>query len=487
MTSLSSAVVRRDAFWPASWFAVAAGESRWWNRPPSPRRRWRRERPSRWLNLLGSTEDWNLATEPSAALAGRSLRWPRGRGLGGSSRINAMIWFPPTPQDLQQLSAASGGGWSLAELAKSLQQVEAWVKPQRPRWLSESSRRFMDAASSLQDAQPMVYYRVNREGRRWTPAQLLAGFDSRLRIVRATVDQVLVDSDNVIGVQVQVGTSSGQIRCRHGVVLCAGAIATPTILMRSGIGPRDVLRQAGIDRRFDAPRVGVGLQDHLVMPVIFGLQQRYRFEPQPSMRDLARWQTLGGGPVSSNIAECGGLFDGGKYQIHVTPTHYLTHPQSNSPAAMTLAVNMTRPVSRGRITITSSDPNRGARIEAGYLSDETDLRATIDGVGLCRTISKLESLAKWHLGEILPGPKRVSDESIAKSIRRYAQTLYHPVGTCQMGTSPDSVVDPSFRVRGLQNLWVADASILPSLPAGNPNASVMTVALHCGQRLERPF
>ncbi len=460
-----------------------------------------RQRPSRWLGLLGSDEDWNLATEPNPALAGRVLRWPRGRGLGGCGRINAMIWFPPSRQDFQTWSTASGGAWSLSELNESLAEVTRLVQPEPARWLSEPSRCFLEAARHGNHDGAMVYDRVCRGGRRWTPAELLlegnpaelsegdaaelrgGGSRGALKIIRATVQRVLWSGDKAIGVQLQNGSSGEQLRCRHGVVLCAGSIASPAILMRSGLGPKEVLVDAGIDCRRDAHHVGGGLQDHLIMPVIFGIDSQLRFDPRASMRDLARWQTTGGGPVSSNIAECGGLFNDGKYQIHVTPTHYLTHPKPNSPAAMTMAVNVTAPASRGRITITSPDARQSPQIETGCLSDDRDLQATIDGVRLCREIAEIEPLAGLLRGELLPGLRRVDDELIAKSVRRFAQTLYHPLGTCRMGADPDSVVEASLRVRGVENLWIADASILPSMTTGNPNAAVMTVAVRCWQMM----
>lgn len=442
-----------------------------------------RERPARWLKLLGSAEDWDLPTEPSENLAGRSVRWPRGRGLGGSGRINAMIWFPPTASDWTGLAQASGGAWSIDDLQQSFATVQSIVAPQQPTWLSEGARRFMATVTGWSDARPMVYPRVNRAGRRWTPARLLENCRDdrehpRLRIVRASAQRLLFDGDDVIGLAVRYGSSTEFIRATGGVVICAGAVATPALLMRSGIGPSAVLTAAQLDVRCDLPGVGTGLQDHLIMPVIFRLPASARFAAQPSMPELARWQHLGGGRVASNIAECGGLFEHGRFQIHVTPTHYLTYPDPKSPAAMTVGVNVTQPQSRGRVTVVAKDGTVTARIEPAYLSDPRDLRATVDGVRLARCIANTEPLAGWHQGELLPAAKRQSESALAKSVARYAQTLYHPVATCAMGSGSDSVVDPSLNVRGVGRLWIADASVLPNLPQGNPNALVMTVANH---------
>lgn len=424
-----------------------------------------RQRPARWLHLLGSSEDWDFSTATVEGLAGRSLRWPRGRGLGGSNRINAMIWFPPTDEDLCGFAGVSR--WSPQQLRDSLAEVESIVKPEPPRWLSESSQRFLAAAKSIPDSQPMIYQRVNRQGRRWNPAELLEGSD--VNVVRAGVDRVVFDSQGARGVQLVSGES---ITCGGKVILCAGTIGTLTVLMRSGIGPRDVLDRCNIDVRHESPNVGANLQDHLIMPVIFGIQSHHRFPPQSSTAEIARWQSVGSGPLASNIAECGGLYENDRIQIHVTPTHYLTHPGPDAAAAMTIAVNATRPKSRGRLRISSADPNAHPIIEPDYLDNETDLQTTIDGIHLARKIAGHEPLSAWTTGELLPGSKRESDESIARAIMRYARTLYHPVGTCAIG----DVVDEDLQVRGCSKLSIVDASVMNTITTGNPNSMLMTIA-----------
>ena len=160
-------------------------------------------RPARWLNQLGSTEDWNLKTEPSANLAARSIAWPRGRGLGGSSRINAMIWFPPTTIDLSMLCEASDNRWNLAELESAYRSVESLVRPELPRWLSEPSHHFLEAAAGYSHGAPMVYRRLCRRGRRWLPCELLPTEKGRVTIVRGVVDRLIWENENVVGVHVR--------------------------------------------------------------------------------------------------------------------------------------------------------------------------------------------------------------------------------------------------------------------------------------------
>lgn len=437
-----------------------------------------RLRPSRWLNLMASADDWSFKTIAAGGLAGRQLTWPRGRGLGGSCRINAMIWFPPTERDRRSLVDASGGCWTMADLANSLESVQQCVAPEHPLWLSEASHRFLDAAKELQDFEPMVYRRMNRRGRRWNPASLLDlnGENRQIEIVRAIVDRILWDGDRAVGVQIRHEGSTSQLRSHHGVVVCAGAVSSPAILMRSGFGPRDALLQSKIDVRCETTHVGRHLQDHLIMPVVFETNARKCFSLDVSSRDIVRWQMLGTGPVSSNVAECGGLFQDEAIQIHITPTNYLTFPKKSDASMMTLGVNLTRPSSQGAVTIASNDALDPPLIEPNYLDSTSDLEGTIDAVRMARRIAEQPPLSEWIKREVLPGPKRHRDAIIGKSIARYAQTLYHPVGTCRMGDQLDSVTDPNFAVRGAERLWIADASILPRLTTGNPNATVMTLA-----------
>ncbi|WP_165440553.1 GMC family oxidoreductase [Rubripirellula amarantea] len=439
-----------------------------------------RNRPRHWLRLLGSPNDWNHATEPTPTLANRRLAWPRGRGLGGSSRINAMIWFPPTPSDLESLRAASGGQWSRQLLDEALESIETMVAPESPRWLSDAGQWFMRHANHLCDTehQPMVYHRCNRNGRRWNAGQLLADFsDQRITVLRANVDRVEVSDQRVVGIRVVSNSGDCEtILCRHGVVMCAGAIGTPTILMRSGIGSDELLRRHQIPVRAEQEGVGKNLSDHLLMPLVYATRGNSFSSEQNSVRDIARWQIAGTGKLVSNIAECGGLFQNQSLQLHVTPTHYLTYPKASATGMMTLGINLTQPKSRGELEISSALPADPPKINTGYLSDPDDLAGLVKGVNWARRWLQSIEANDWIVEEIIPGAKRVSDDAIAKTVARFAQTLYHPVGTCRFGHHIDTPVDPKFQFRNLDCLWCADASVLPGPTIGNPNATVMTLA-----------
>ena len=445
-----------------------------------------RERPANWLNLLGSSEDWNLSTQESHQLANRTIRWPRGRGLGGSSRINAMIWFPPTRKDLQMLVTASGGSWSISKLQQELKDLTQWTRPEPPAWQSESSQRFLHATNQLDEGKAGAYMRLNRSGRRWNPAELLnaAQSDGTVEVQRATVNRLLCRGDRIIGVETWDDHGKNRIMANRGVIICAGAIATPGILMRSGIGPREQLQRADIEVRLESEQVGRGLQDHLIMPVIFQVKSD-RFPSHSSVQDIARWQTMGTGPLASNLAECGGLFLDDSIQIHVTPTHYLTYPKPTDHAFMTLGVNASQPQSTGMLRLQSSDPRVPLSIHPHYLEETCDRDVTVQGMRFVRRLVKETNLSQWVVSESIPGKKRGTAQDLEKAICRYSQTLYHPAGTSLMGTMSSSVVTPEFRLRGFQQGWVVDASVLPRLTHGNPNATVMLLAYKAAKELSK--
>jgi choline dehydrogenase len=445
-----------------------------------------RERPANWLNLLGSDEDWNLSTSANRQLANRSIHWPRGRGLGGSSRINAMIWFPPIRKDLQMLVNASGGAWSISELQQDLEDLTELTRPEKPVWQSESAQRFLHAAKQFDGSAAQSYLRLNRCGRRWTPAELLnaAQADGSIEVQRATVSRLICKGDRVIGVETWDDHGTNQIMANKGVIICAGAVATPGILMRSGIGPREDIQRSGIEIRLESEQVGRGLQDHLIVPVIFQVKSG-RFSSRSSVQDIARWQMLGTGPLASNLAECGGLFLDDSVQIHVTPTHYLTYPKPTDHAFMTIGVNATQPQSTGMLRLQSPDPRVPLSIHPHYLEEASDREATVKGMRFVRRLVRETQLSQWVVSESLPGVKRDTDQDLEKAISRYSQTLYHPASTSLMGTMPASVVTPEFRLRGFRQAWVVDSSVLPKLTHGNPNAMVMLLARKAAYELTK--
>lgn len=464
--------------------------------PPQPPRR----RPAEYLYTFDTAEDWGYRTLPQPELANRRLHWPRGRGPGGSTRINAMIWYPPRDCDLQMLHAHGGEDWSISQLAASLQQVTDWVQPQPPRWLSEASERFLRCCQYPAVDPPAAFARMNGRGGRRTAADLLSESTApagSIEIVSAQIDRLVFRANQAIGVQtVATGHAASESwYTERGVILCGGSIASPLVLMRSGIGPSGKLRSAGIAVRYDAPDVGKHLADHLIMPVVFTLPDSKRFPAPFTTGDLARWQINRTGPIASNLAEAGAIYalpvagSGGEvgeteFQVHLTPTHYLLHPHPRAPAAMTIGVNLCRPRSRGQICITTADPAVPPAIDPAYLSAAQDAERLAAAVDAARHIAADAALQPLIGEERVPGAGRRSPSATLKAIQRYAQTLYHPVGTCRMGSDAQSVVDPNCRVRGCDGLYVIDASVLPQIPSINPNATVMMLAHHVASQLK---
>jgi choline dehydrogenase len=213
------------------------------------------------------------------------------------------------------------------------------------------------------------------------------------------------------------------------------------------------------------------------MPVIYQrTSDADRFSPFDDPRHLVQWQTLGSGPLSSNLAECGGLFLNDAIQIHVTPTHYLTFPKEDSSAWMTIGANVTQPQSCGRLQLRSADPSEPPVITTNYLDQQQDLERSIQGVEYVRELANSEVFRDVISAELVPGAKRITREAIARSIERYSQTLYHPIGTCAAGNHPEDAVDHRFRLRNSSGLWVVDGSVFPGITVGNPNATIMSLA-----------
>lgn len=437
------------------------------------------DRPADYVKRFATEDDWNFATTRQPHLAGRVVRLPRGRGPGGSTRINASIWIEPALGCLQALEACGGGQWSVGNLQRAVVAVTARVRPEAPRWLSHASRQFLAAATQAGYA-PMVHSRMNRRGRRRTAADawLVDAPQSLTQMISRRARQIEIRDGRATGLVVDSEQGVETFAARRALILCCGAVQTPMLLWRSGIGPREELRRLGIDCVVDSPGVGQGLQDHLIMPVIFDVPHGAAFPTAWSPRQLATWQSTGTGPIASNLAECG-LFAGeasAPVQIHVTPTDYLRHPGSTAAAAMTVGVTLSRPRSRGRVWIESPDASAPPQIDPGYLSAPGEAEQMVSAVQLARSIVRTEPLRSWILGERTPGEGRASDEGLLRSVRRFSQTLYHLAGTCRMGCGADAVIDSQMRVIGVDGLRVVDASILPGVPQANPNALVMAVA-----------
>lgn len=461
----------------------------------------------RWLN-------WGYATDPEPQLQNRRLYWPRGRVLGGSSSINAMIYMRGHPQDYRDWAVAAGPEWDwpkVREIFKDLEANQAIsddhhgqdgpLTVSNLRQPNPLSQAFVQAGAECQyPVNPDfngatqdgvgLYQVTQRDGRRFSSARaflepVLARPNLTL-VTRALAHRLLIEDRRTVG----VALANREIRLRAGgeIILSGGAINSPQLLMLSGIGPGAHLQSMGIPVIHDAPEVGANLADHLDITVQAALKTRDAIGIAPTFlpRALrASWAYLrrGQGEFTSNVAEAGGFVtsdltrDRPNLQFHFIPAYLHDHGRRLSLGyGLTLHVCDLLPKSRGRISLASPDPAAAPRIAANYLGHPDDLPTLVDGLKIARRIVGAPALQRYVTRETLPGQGVTTDAQLEADIRARAETIYHPVGTCRMGRDPASVTDGQGRVRGVDGLRVVDASLMPQIIAGNTNAPTMMIA-----------
>ncbi|MFC5721272.1 GMC family oxidoreductase [Streptomyces gamaensis] len=449
-------------------------------------------RPASWPFLLGGELDWRYRTVPQPALAGRRLHWPRGRVVGGSAAINAMVHVLGAPGDFDAWTPWGGDLWDFAHLEPYLRRIEGPADSagygRIP--VADNTAPHPFAAAFLAAAQKyglpgnpdfntggqegVGLYRTTRTAdspdapaRRGNTAHthLRPALDrpNLTLLTDATVHGVLLEGGRAAGVRIRRGTEVTTVRCTAEVVLCGGSVAAPQLLQLSGIGPADELAALGIAPAVHLPGVGANLHDHIQV-------------------SLAH-DTAEGHPVAdfSNLGEAGGFHTLHEHspapdiQFSFAPMKDLNNG-SRLGHGFTLGPGLTRPRSRGRLTLASADPEAHPLIDPAYLSDPADLDDLVEGVRIARDIAATDPLAS--LATSTPLAPRAGRHEIETFVRQHAQTQFHPVGTCRIGqdTDPLAVVDPRLRVRGVAGLRVADASVIPSMITGNIHAAVVAIA-----------
>ena len=464
--------------------------------------------------LFKTDVDWALESEPNATSAGRRIFTPRGRMLGGSSNLNFQIHHWCHPADFEGWVSAGAAGWGWNEVAPVFLRQESWrgvdghyarghegpmiVSPNDN--ASGLSHAFVAAARAVglgdrSDYNGGAYSGAwlselaQRKGRRFS------AYDAYLKPAMRRGNLEVVTETHVTRILLE-GTRAGGVVARRGgrettyasggVVLAAGAFGSPQMLMASGIGPASSLSGLGIPIRRDAPDVGANLQDHPVAPLTFRVRGTDTLKRAESPLNLIRYLTLRRGMLASNGAEAiafvqtqPGPVAAPDVEIVFLPLEWrnqaLEPPQIH---ACTLGVAVVAPRSRGRVTLRSAEPTAAPAIDFKLLSDTDgfDAAALIAGARLARRIAATQPLAGEIVDEVRPGPKVESDSELLGSLEKELQTVYHPVGTCRMGSDPQAVVDPTLRVQGMDRLWVADASVMPAVPRGHPNAVVAMIA-----------
>ncbi|MDE2156232.1 MAG: choline dehydrogenase [Xanthomonadaceae bacterium] len=460
--------------------------------------------------------NWNYHTEPEPALNQRRLWWPRGKTLGGSSSINAMCYVRGVPADYDSWAQATGDPrWSWQQVvswflrsedntrgASALHGVGGPLGVADLRHHNPLSAAFIEAGVSAGHARNDdfngdrqagfgLYQVTQRDGRRCsTAAAYLKPVRDRTNLhvcTHAPVERVLLDHGRAVGVQLHRGRRAPERIEAGEVILAGGAINTPHLLMLSGIGPADHLREHGIAVLADLPDVGGELQDHLDICTLFGSKRKkLTYDHLNELATAVRWLRHHDGPGSSNIAEAGGfvrspLADDARcdLQFHFVPALLDDHGRHRLPGdGFTVHACYLHPRSRGRLRLRSADPAQPIAIHAGYLGDPQghDLKRMIMAARLSREILAQSAFDPYRGEPVFPERALDTDADYADFIRRKAETIYHPVGTCRMGKDGRAVVDSELRVRGVQGLRVADASVMPSLPSGNTNAPTIMIA-----------
>jgi choline dehydrogenase len=435
--------------------------------------------PARWVSLIGSSYDWSYQTEAANGLDGRTVRWPRGKVVGGSSAINAMAYVRGHRMSFDAWAEAAGPEWSYRRVLPIFRLLEdnsrgasEFLGAGGPLAVSDTTdpheghMAFLDAAresgyaanpawdfNGAQQENGAGFYQKNiRGGRRHSAADaFLTPARSRTNLsiwTGATARRLVIERGRVVAID--VARTDGQtmrVRVAREVVLSSGVIESPKLLMLSGIGPADALQKLGVPVVVDAPEVGANLHDH----------------PRASLRWASR-RPLPGSSVSAGLfvhsragarapSEAGGSIPDLQF--------YVGRGLDTVDEFITLTVALCAPRSRGSIALRSTNPADPPIIRTGYFTEARDLDALVEGVGLARALAGTKAYATLRGNAVDPKADEESPAAVRAYLRRAADTIFHPVGTCRMGNDARSVVDPTLRVRGIDNLRVADGSVMP--------------------------
>jgi choline dehydrogenase-like flavoprotein len=460
--------------------------------------------------------NWAFQTEPQAGLNGRRGYQPRGKVLGGSSSVNAMIYARGHRADYDAWAAEGNAGWSWDEVLPYFRKAEhnergadAWHGGDGPLNVMDlrSPHRFgpIFVAAGQQagyrenqdfngaEQEGVGLYQVtHRNGERFSAAKAYLA-PNRARpnlqvITGAHATRILFEGKRAVGVEYRQGPDTRVLRARREVLLSAGALLSPQLLMLSGVGPAEQLRQHGIALLHELPGVGRNLHDHVdVVQVVdaphltdlFGLSPRGLVN---AIQGILEWRKHRTGLLTTNFAEAGGFIKSDPreplpdLQLHFVIGKLVDHGRKTVFGhGYSCHVCLLRPKSRGSLQLASADPLAAPRIDPNFLADPDDLDRLVRGFKAMREILAQPALAGFRGRELAASAVAVSDEEIAQFVRNHADTIYHPVGSCRMGSGPLDVVDAQLRVHGLQGLRVVDASIMPGIVGGNTNAPVIMI------------
>jgi choline dehydrogenase len=457
--------------------------------------------------------DWDYATEPEPHVDGRSLYIPRGKALGGSSSMNAMLYVRGRPLDYDGWAAQGAPGWGYADVLPYFIKAEDNVRgrseyhgvggplhvveqrsprPMNHRFLAASEAagipRIADYNGPEQDGASMAQV-TQLGGRRFSaadaylrPALTRPNLEVR---TKASVLGVELEGDRAVGVRLRKGRSGVEVlRAEREVLLSAGAIGSPQLLLLSGIGPADELRAAGVEVRHELPGVGRNLQDHPFVTMIWEVSDQQTLYGAEKPKALAEWLLRKSGKLSSTVAEIvaftrtrGGLA-AADIQFHMGAAYFEDHGADTYDGhCMVIAPTLVSPKARGQVWLRSCDPTAKPRIITNTLSAPEDVESLLAGMRLAQEIADQPPLKEIVIKALKPEVETVDREQLEADLRRRLMLIYHPVGTARMSdTREDAVVDSRLAVHGLEGLRVIDASVMPSITGGNTNAPTIMIA-----------
>jgi choline dehydrogenase-like flavoprotein len=476
--------------------------------------------PVGYLFAIGNPRaDWMLRTEPEEGLNGRSLAYPRGKVIGGSSAINAMIHMRGQAADYDHWRQLGLTGWGWEDVLPYFKRQEDHflgpseshsvggelrVEPPRVRWDILDA---FSAAAAQAGIKPIADFNTGdnegsclfhvhqKRGRRWSAARGFLKPALRRENLRletdCLVEKIAIEGRRAVGVRWRQGGAGRSARCRGEVILAAGAIGSVQLLTLSGVGPAERLQSLGIPVLLDRAGVGENLQDHLQLRLIYRvsgvstLNERYR-SPLRRAGMALEYALLRRGPLTMAPSQLGAFTrsdasrERANIQFHVQPLSLdkFGDPLHEFPA-FTVSVCNLQPTSRGHVRLRSAEPAEKPVIKPGYLATDADRRVAADSIRIARRIVAQPALALYKPLEHLPGPAVGDDEAaLVKAAGDIGTTIFHPVGTAKMGRASDpmAVVDERLRVIGLERLRVVDASVMPTITSGNTNAPTMMIA-----------
>ncbi len=474
--------------------------------------------------------NWRFYSEPDPGTDGRRSYWPRGKVVGGSGSINALIWCRGLPGDFDDWEAAGATGWGWDNACRQYEAMETRIDARGHRAghgpifvtdplrdLHPATRHYFAMASEL--GLPVTddwngaahegitrYPITTRHGRRWSTADAFLRPALKRRnltlVTRAFVERVEIAGRRATGITARTGSGRTTFHARREVILAAGTVNSPRLLQLSGIGPGGLLQAQGIETVLDNPNVGGHLQDHLGINYYYRAREKTLNDqlgpPHHLLWQALRWLVARRGPLGLSVNQCGGFLRSRPdllrpdLQVYLNPITYTLIPdrprmiRPDPWSGFILSFQPTRPGARGRIDIASPDLEAAPRIAPNYLGAAGDLEAVVAGGRLMQAMARTAAIQGFATGARAPDITTLDDDGIIADFRARCGTVFHPVGTCRMGRDAgDAVVDSELRVFGIDGLRVADASCFPNITSGNTNAPVAMLAARAVEHISR--